>query len=462
MRIFLLHLHWRSTRRLAVVSSVLLASQCFLGDTQLSAQSSLVGLTQYQIGEPSGDETAILELLNRSRANPPAEGRSLAAAINPADYGSLQDEYQATVHELLTDFGAYPFRPPLAFNAHLNAAAQFHLAENIAAGVDAHNSPDGTTPGQRVQRFGYNDESGENCSGLPNYPPVYTPWNIEASYEYDDGVPGYGHRLNLLEPVRLWSVEIGIAERALGGWSVQDFGGNHTVTLLTGVAYTDNAATGFYASGEGVGGVTVTAPGASSFYAVTTASGAYTLPLDLLPAYDAAAPLASVTIQMSCQGNAKALPVVLTHTVDTLGDTYFQYDDASQTTGHPRYDNAKADWAFPAAAGATPTPTPVPAPTPAATPSVSIALAPGGAVFVVTRTGNTAGELVVRYTVKGTAVAGTDYQPLPGTRKMKAGRANVLIKVKTLPGGHGTIKLKLAADAIYTVGAPVQAKWKLP
>ena len=81
---------------------------------------------------------------------------------------------------------------------------------------------------------------------------------------------------------------------------------------------------------------------------------------------------------------------------------------------------------------------------------------------MVTRTGDTSADLVVYYTVKGSAVAGTDYLPLPGTRKIKASRANVLIKVKTLPGGHGTIKLKLAAAAIYTVGAPAQAKWKLP
>ena len=454
MKILFGLLRWQPIQRLAVVSSGPLASLFFLGSTPLSAQSSLAGLTQYQIGDPSGDETAILELVNRSRTNPPVEGQRLAAAMNPADYGDQQDEYQAIRTEILTSFGSYPFRPPLAFNVDLNNAAQFHLAENIAAGVDAHNSPDGTAPDQRARRFGYQTLVGENCQGTAGYPAVLTPWQTESSYEYDVYPSEYGHRFNVMEPTGLQEVEIGVANRALGAWSVQDFGGDATPPLLTGVAYTDNAATGFYASGEGVGGVTVTAPGTSSFYAVTTASGAYSLPLDLLPAYNAAAPLASVTIKMDYQGSDKAQTVALTHTVAANG---MEYLDANSQV---RYDNAKADWVFPVAAAVTPTP--VSTPTPAATPGVSIALAPGGAVFVVTRTGDPAGELVVRYTIKGTAVAGTDYQPLPGIRKMKAGRASVLIKVKTLPGGHGTIKLKLAAAAIYTVGAPAQAKWKLP
>ena len=88
-------------------------------------------------------------------------------------------------------------------------------------------------------------------------------------------------------------------------------------------------------------------------------------------------------------------------------------------------------------------PTPTPTPTPAATPSVSIAVAPDGTDFLVTRTGDTSGELVVHYTVKGSAVAGTDYAALAGTRKMKAGKASVPIKVKPTADGQGTVKLRL-------------------
>ena len=109
------------------------------------------------------------------------------------------------------------------------------------------------------------------------------PDDNESAYETDiyNAEPGYGHRLNIMEPDHPSHVEVGIAQRALGGWNTEDFGDRGTPPLLTGVVFADNAGTAFYASGEGVSGVTVTAPGFSSYYAVTGPAGAYTLPLDL-------------------------------------------------------------------------------------------------------------------------------------------------------------------------------------
>ena len=41
------------------------------------------GLTFYDFGNPTAEEQLYLELINRARANPPAEGARLAATTDP-------------------------------------------------------------------------------------------------------------------------------------------------------------------------------------------------------------------------------------------------------------------------------------------------------------------------------------------------------------------------------------------
>ena len=65
------------------------------------------------------------------------------------------------------------------------------------------------------------------------------------------------------------------------------------------------------------------------------------------------------------------------------------------------------------------------------------------------------------YEVKGTAVAGQDYLPLKGTKKLKAGKAQANISVTLLPGATGSIKLVLTKADAYTVGSPGQGKLRL-
>ena len=114
----------------------------------------------------------------------------------------------------------------------------------------------------------------------------------------------------------------------------------------------------------------------------------------------------------------------------------------------------------------TPTPTPVPTPTPMPElPTVSVVARATLAVeggpngkLVVRRTGDLSVPLTIRYKVKGTAKAGVDYKPLPGTVTIPAGVAASKIKVRPISGapGHGTLKVKLvlelAADGSYGLG----------
>ena len=116
------------------------------------------------------------------------------------------------------------------------------------------------------------------------------PWNTHANYELND----LGHRDDILEFDVLGGVEVGVAFQSAGGWNVDDLGGDGTPPLLTGVVFADNAGTGFYVSGEGQSGVVVTSS-LSSHYAVTV-NGAYSLPLDLAPEYDAGQPTPVATV----------------------------------------------------------------------------------------------------------------------------------------------------------------------
>lgn len=318
--------------------SVLLAASLVLPrfGANVRAQAT-AGLTQYTFGTPSGDETEILAYINRARANPAAEGQRLVAGLDGSNPGVVL---------LLSQFQSYPTRPPLAFNAKLNAAAQQHTADMIAMGRQSHDSPDGTPYGIRIQRFGYTYPHGENVAGGGVYPAPVTPWFTENAYENDTIDPYLYHRLAIMEPNDVGSVEVGIAQHAVGGWNTEDFGANQTPPLLTGAAFTDNAGIGFYASGEGVASVVVTAPGASSFYAVTVESGAYTLPLDLVPAYSAGAPapVVQVVFTDALHGNVTTKNVTLTHTVGTDGSVY--YDAYSNV----RYDNAQVNLVQPGSA----------------------------------------------------------------------------------------------------------------
>jgi hypothetical protein len=81
--------------------------------------------------------------------------------------------------------------------------------------------------------------------------------------------------------------------------------------------------------------------------------------------------------------------------------------------------------------------------------------------FTFTRTGNTAGVLTVKFTVSGTATAGTDYNSLGTSVAFAAGATTavktVIPKQDTLQEANESVVLTLAAGTGYTVGTPKTA-----
>ncbi|MEO5929496.1 MAG: T9SS type A sorting domain-containing protein [Candidatus Kapaibacterium sp.] len=252
-----------------------------------SSAESQVPNQVYNQGDPTPDEQYMLELINRARANPTAEGVALANAHAP-DIDYLYDNYTPKRATVQADFATYPSRPPLAFNAKLIAAARRQSRDMLKNNFQSHVGSDNSTFDQRVNSAGYTGWTylGENIAAYSS-----TVWEGHVSLNADFGNADLGHRKNIMnfesDPGKLLTeIGIGIVDTTVGvnstpmhtGQKVitQDFGtvGGH---FLTGVVYKDANKNGFYDVGEGLGGVQVM-PASGTYYAVTSASGGYTIP----------------------------------------------------------------------------------------------------------------------------------------------------------------------------------------
>ena len=79
----------------------------------------------YSIGDPTNEEQLYLELINRARANPTAEGLRLATTTDP-NVLSAYSSFGVNLVLMQSQFGVIPPAPPLSLNATLTAAARAH------------------------------------------------------------------------------------------------------------------------------------------------------------------------------------------------------------------------------------------------------------------------------------------------------------------------------------------------
>jgi uncharacterized protein YkwD len=388
------------------------------------AGGSLAAATQYDHGNPTAGEQLVLEMINRARANPTAEGTRLGITITE---GLTAQQVAA----------AGP-RPPLAFNPILIGVARAHSQDMWTRNFFAHTNPSGVTFSQRMTNAGYVwNRAGENIAAGSSLA-IHTPAYLEDLLMVDAGIAGRGHRLNLLD----WHVdglgnpyppfrEIGIGyytNATANGMGfrcflTQDFGRrNSSGPFLVGVVINDGNGNNFYDVGEGMSGVTLTIAG-SAQYAVTSTSGGYAVPVGT-----------SGTITVTASGGA--LTGIIVKNIALTGE------------------NVKLDFK---ASEAVP---PVDVSISATDPSASEAGA-GTGTFTVTRTGSTAAPLVVNYTLGGTASAGADFALLTGSVTIPASSSTAAITVTplddTLVEGSETVVVTLAAGPGYAVVAPTNA-----
>ena len=86
---------------------------------------------------------------------------------------------------------------------------------------------------------------------------------------------------------------------------------------------------------------------------------------------------------------------------------------------------------------------------------------PTTGAFTLARTGSTASSSTVNYTVRGTAINGTDYVALAGSRTIPAGSSTATIIVTpindTRMEGSETVVVALSSRPAYTIGSPSSA-----
>jgi hypothetical protein len=223
-------------------------------------------------GDPTAAEQYCLELINRARSNPTAEGTRLGIVITE---GLTAAEAAATGP-----------RPALAMNSILLGTARAHSQDMWTNDYFAHNSQGGTvTPDQRATNAGYiwnligeniAASSSSTAAGLEDYLMVDSP----------PPYPGRGHRKNLLDlnisfPTYFREIGVGYYSgasskpTALKDLLTQDFGRRDAVgPFLVGVVYNDANSNNFYDIGEGLSGIAI-AHDAGPSTGLTASAGGY-------------------------------------------------------------------------------------------------------------------------------------------------------------------------------------------
>ena len=227
----------------------------------------------YDSGAPTVEEQFMMELVNRTRADPGAAAARLNIGLNDGlAAGTLSNSP----------------KPPLAFDVFLIQSARHHSQWMLDAGTFSHTGVNSSSPGDRMGAAGYPFSGswtwGENIAwkGSIGTPPL-------AQYVADlhDGLfKSSGHRHNLLNEA-FDEAGIGIQQGEFPSsgrsWDAvmitQNFARSDGTPgpLVTGVVFRDANGNQRYDPGEGLGGVTVK-PALGTWYAVSSTSGGYAFP----------------------------------------------------------------------------------------------------------------------------------------------------------------------------------------
>lgn len=276
---------------------------------------------QYSIGNPTNEEQYYLELINRARATPQAEGIRLATTTDQNVLGAY-GSFGVNLVLMQAQFAAILPAPPLSMNATLMTAARAHSQNMLQNNYQGHNGPDGSLT-TRLQAY----TSGANGWSIGENVYAYSKsvWYGHAGFEVDWGGSAAtggmqsppGHRVNI-HSTQFREVGIGVVLGSNGGSGgvgpqlvTQDFGSvGGLLPFVTGVVYRDLNANGFYDPGEGVGGVTVNVSNAN-YYAITAGSGGYSVPVPGSGSYTVTfsggtVATAQRTVTVSAAQNAKA------------------------------------------------------------------------------------------------------------------------------------------------------------
>lgn len=240
----------------------------------------------YSIGQPTNEEQYYLELINRARANPTAEGIRLALTTDP-NVVSSYSYFGVNLVLMQSQFALIQAAPPLSMNETLLNAARAHSQNMLQNNYQGHDGPDGSIS---TRLAGYTSGANGWSIGENVYAYSKSVWYGHAGFEVDWGGSAAsggmqsppGHRINIHNNA-FREIGVGVVLGSNGSVGpqlvTQDFGTvGGLLPFVTGVVYRDLNGNGFYDPGEGVGSVTVTIANVAT-YAVTANSGGYSVPV---------------------------------------------------------------------------------------------------------------------------------------------------------------------------------------
>jgi uncharacterized protein YkwD len=304
--------------------------------TAAAGFSPALAQTQYSIGNPTNEQQYMLELINRARANGGAEATRLGLSGLQEGPPSINGE----------TFVIANTAQPLSFNPQLINCAQSRAQflndnDQFFSGQDPHTFG-GTTPEGRINAAGYAMNLSTEYNGPTTASGFFPgPENVAENVSSGSGpftgakliatvlsqhnalftdqtVAGRGHRMSTM--LTYWrEIGIGINAGSDNGqgstwdslYTVQNFGKlANSTPFITGVVYQDTNGNGFYDPGEGIGGVRIDVVG-SNFFAISTASGGYSVPVPADGSYNVTfsgggQPTAQRTVTVANSLNAKA------------------------------------------------------------------------------------------------------------------------------------------------------------
>ncbi len=146
----------------------------------------------------------VVEEINRARAHPKAYAAYLRPWLGrfegkllelPGEIPLETQEGRPAVAEAIAFLERAEPLPPLAWSPGLAKAAQEHVGEQ-AGGATGHAGSRGSTPFQRMERYGrWQDSAGEAIAYGPE-----DPRRVVLNLLVDDGVPSRGHRKSIFSP----------------------------------------------------------------------------------------------------------------------------------------------------------------------------------------------------------------------------------------------------------------------
>lgn len=241
-------------------------------------------------GGPSAEAQYMLETINLARTNPRVIADRVTSNLDP-DIQATVKYYNVDLNATRNEIGSSKTTQPLAWNDRLAGAAIEHSADLASAGIQSHTGTDGSSPGERLNRNGYANRTGE-AENVYAYSESVD--HAMQAFLIDWGVSGNGHRNNLLQPDakadQQWDeVGIGIIPSNKPGFGpkviTQSFGSRSDAQpYLLGVAFNDDNGNRSYDMYEGQGDVTVEAQNVATGETKSVKSwdegGGYQIPLN--------------------------------------------------------------------------------------------------------------------------------------------------------------------------------------